>query len=486
METNMRNSLLAVRRVLATAGIMVSAAITLSCDATERLLEAEDPDLVPPENVNSPDGAEGVRLGAMRRWSLTTAGPNTNGSESTWLFGGLLTDEWGTASTFVQNDQVDTRRTGADNSTVTNAFRALNRVRTAANQAIPLMREWRPTEATRLAELYLARAFAEMQLASDFCNGIPLSDAATADGIIIYGDPISGDSVFKLSVITADSGIALATATDTQTTNILFALRVIRARSSMATATTPAARAAVAAQVTTALIPTAFSYNHTFSTTTGDNGIWGQPNSNRRYLVGDSVEGNSRNILVRNAIPFFSSRDPRLPANYTITTTAGRTDTTKSQDGLTNSRITPLYGRTTSIAVANGIDARLIEAEAQLNAGNVAGTNGMLPILNGLRGSARSLGTVTTPVMAALADPGTQAGQEDLLFREKAFWTFSRGQRLGDMRRLIRQYGRSATDVYPEGQHYRGTTYGTDLTLPIPQQELNNPKYTGGCNTQIP
>jgi hypothetical protein len=346
------------------------------------------------------------------------------------------------------------------------------------------MMEWRPTETTRLAELYLARAFAEMQLASDFCNGIPLSDAAQPDGVIRYGDPISVDSLFKIAIISADSGIALATATDTATQNILFALRVIRARSAMAVATTAAARAAIAADVTTALIPTTFSYNHTFSTTTGDNGIWGQPASNRRYLVGDSVEGNARNILVRNAIPFFSAQDPRLPATFTVSTN-GR-DTTRSQDGLTLSRTTTLYGRTTSIAVANGIDARLLEAEAQYNAGNVNGANGMIPILNGLRGAARTLGTVTTPVMAALTPPATAVDQENLLFREKAFWTFSRGQRLGDMRRLIRQYGRLATDVYPEGQHYRGTTYGTDLTLPIPQQELNNPNYTGGCNTAIP
>ncbi len=484
MMNTMRNRLIAARRVLAAAGIVAATAITLSCDFAENLLEAVDPDLVPPENVDSPDGADGVRLGAMRRWVLTTAGPNANGSESTWLFGGLLVDEWGTASTFVQNDQADTRRAGADNGTVTNAFRALHRVRTASNQAIQLMRKWRPTESTRMAELYLARAFAEMQLASDFCNGIPLSDATVPSGQDPYGDPLSVDSVFRLAIITADSGIALATATDTQTTSIQYALRVIRARSRMGVAQSAAERAAVANDVTAALLPTTFSYNHTFSQPTGDNGIWGQPNSNRRYLVGDSVEGNARNIRVFNAIPFFSAGDPRLPASFTVSN-AGR-DTARSQDGLTLSRTTPIYARSTSVAVANGIDARLLEAEAQLNAGNVTGTNGMIPILNGLRGTARTLGTVTTPVMASLADPGTAAAREDLLFREKAFWTFSRGQRLGDMRRLVRQYGRAATTVYPEGDHYRGGTYGTDLTLAVPQQELNNPKYQGGCNTTIP
>src|SRR2546426_772958 len=139
METNMRNSLLNARRVLAMAGVM-TAAVALGCDVSDKLLKAEDPDLVFPPQIQSPDGAEGVRLGAMRRWVLTTAGPNSNGNESTWLFGGLLADEWGTASTFVQNDQVDTRRTGSDNTTVTHAFRALNRVRTAVNHAGPLLR----------------------------------------------------------------------------------------------------------------------------------------------------------------------------------------------------------------------------------------------------------------------------------------------------------------------------------------------------------
>lgn len=467
----MRNRRINIRRVVLMAGIMASAALG-GCN-TEDLLRANDPDPVDPKDLNTPDGAEGVRLGAMRRWVLATAGPNSNGNESTWLFGGLLADEWGTASTFVQNDQVDKRQTGADNSTVTNAFRTLHRVRTAVNQALPLMRQWRSTETTKMAELYLARAFAEMQLALDFCNGIPMSDASAPDGTIVYGDPLSIDAVFQRAIGSADSGIALATATDTQTVNILNALRVIKARSQQALAK-PATLAAdlAASAATVAAVPTTFSYNHTFSSTAGSNGIWGQPRSNRRYLVGDSLEGNSRSILVTNNTPFFSAKDPRLPANYTVSTN-GR-DTTRSQDGLTFSRTTDLYGELTSVAVANGLDARLIEAESQLANGGP-----WLTTLNTLRGTARTLGTVNVPVMTNLADPLTPAARQDLLFREKAFWTFTRGQRLGDMRRLIRQYGRAANTVFPEGVHYRGGNYGTDVNLPVPQQELNNPKSSG-------
>jgi starch-binding outer membrane protein, SusD/RagB family len=483
----MRNSLHAFRRVL-TVGFLAAA---VGCN-TESLLEADDPDLVDPDVLNSADGAEGVRLGAMRRWVLVTAGPNSNGNESTWLFGGLLADEWGTASTFVQNDQADMRRIGSDNNTVTNGFRSLHRVRTAVNQALPLMKQWRPTDTTRVAELYLARSMVEMQLASDFCNGIPLSDAATDPSVIIYGNPLTVDSVFKLAVITADSGLAIWTAaipaTDTAALNIQRALRVIKARALLGIGGT-ANVAAAGALVTVANVPTTFSYNHNYRETTVDNGIWGQPMSNRRYLVGDSLEGNARNILVANNIPFFSSGDNRIRATYTITTsgTPPRTDTTKSQDGLTNSRITAIYARTTSVAVANGIDARLIEAEAQMVAGNFSTpVTGTLAILNSLRSTAQTVGTFTTvPAnLPPLVDPGSQAARENLYFREAAFWTFSRGQRLGNLRRMIRQYGRAAdgSDTFPSGNHYRGGTYGPDLNLPVPQDEANNPNWKGCLN----
>src|SRR6185436_15781239 len=242
------------------------------------------------EDVQSAAGADAVRLGAIQRWRLITGADNTNGQESTWLFGGLLTDEWGTASTFVQNDEVDKRAIGASNPTVTFAYRKLNRVRTAVNQAIPLMARFRPTETTQIAEL---------QLASDFCNGIPFSDAATPDGVIIYGDPLSVDSVFKRAITTADSGLTVIgtpSASDTQATNILNGLRVVKARAQLGLNQIAAAGATVAP------VPTGFVYNHTFSANVGSNAIWGQPFSGGRYLVGDSVDGNARDIRVFNAI----------------------------------------------------------------------------------------------------------------------------------------------------------------------------------------
>lgn len=453
---------------MAAAFILASGVALGACGSvTDTLLDVEDPDLISQPAVNSPEGALALQRGALERFRNITGG-----AESTWLFGGLLADEWSTSSTFVQNDETDQRQIKFDNSTVTGMLRNLGRVRTASNQALVALREFAPTNTAAIAEMYFARGYAELQLASDFCNGIPLSDATTNP--ITYGTPKSVQEVFTVALASLDSALAINTGTDAQSVLVRNATRIARARVLLGLGRHADAGAAIAAAPA---IPTSFTYDHTFVTASGDNIIWSQPLSQRRYTVGDSLEGNARNLLVRNAIPFFSSRDPRLPVVYT-TTNNGR-DTTKAQDGLTFSRTTSLYARTTNLAVVNGIDARLIEAEAALKAGNAAG---MLAILNALRTTPPKLGEVQPAALPLLTLPATEAAQVDLLFREKAFWTFSRGQRLGDLRRLIRQYGRTPDNTFPVGTHYRGGTYGADVNLPVVQDEQNNPNFTACTN----
>ena len=464
------------RRRGALRALVLAAAVLapmVAC-STETLLETEDPDLIDPAATRSEAGALGLRNGALARFRNITGG-----NESSWLFGGLLADEWSTSSTFIQNDETDQRRIQTNNSTITGMFRDLARVRTASNQAIAAMKEFLPDSTRMIAELYFARGFAEMQLAQDFCNGIPLSNGA--GDTLVLGTPLTGADVFAVALASYDSALALiptiaVTPTDSVVTRndtlIHRAIRVGKARALLGLGRF----ADAGALVTTTAVPTSFTYNHTFAVASGSNILWSQPNSQRRYTVGDSLEGNNRNLLVRNAIPFFSAKDPRLPVTYTVSSNGK--DTTKAQDGFTFSRRTSLYGQTTSIAVVNGIDARLIEAEAALNANQPAT---MITILNQLRADRPTVGTVTPAAgsLPPLVDPGTQAGRINLLFREKAFWTFTRGQRLGDMRRLIRQYGRTPDQVFPEGVHYRGGTYGPDVNLPVPFDETNNPNFTG-------
>jgi len=475
----MRSLLKSGRAVLTTLALASAVAIT-ACDTLKtNLLEAVNPSIINPSSVQSAAGATAVRNGALSRLRTATAD-----GESTWLFGGLLVDEWATSSTFVQNDETDQRQIQLNNATVNTALRQLYRVRTSANQAIELLTQYKKLPTSDIAEMYFVRGFAELQLASDFCNGIPLSDGAS--GVAIFGTPLPVKDVFTVASASFDSAMSLSSGTDAASIAINRAAAIGKARAllGIGLSNAPAAAALVTG------IPTSYRYDVTASLTGGFNTLWDQPTSQNRYTVSDSLQGNARNILVLNAIPFLSAKDRRVPAHYKIASNGK--DTVKSQDGGTFViQVDSLWGQTSAIAVTAGLDARLIEAEAALKAGNPAG---MMAFLNALRAapqlitapSPTATGTHpgwTTPVMTALVDPGTQVGRENLLFREKAFWTFSRGQRLGDLRRLIRDYGRAAdgsnTGGFPIGQHYKGGVFAGDLNLPVTTDEqIGNPNFT--------
>jgi hypothetical protein len=475
-------------RAVATTLVIIGAAVLGGCDTIKsNLLGATDPSNINPGAVQSPGGATAVKNGALSRLRSATAD-----GESTWLFGGLLVDEWATSSTFVQNDETDQRSIQLSNATVNGDLRALYRVITDANQAVDLLNKWKPTPTYDIGEMYFARGFAELQLASDFCNGIPLSDGSGP--IPIFGQPLPVKDVFGAASASFDTAIAVSalglqkSKGDTAgATIILNASKIAKARALLGIGLSNAAAAAALVSG----IPTTFHYDVTASITGGTNTLWDQPTSQNRYIIGDTVTGKDRSILITNAIPFFSAHDRRVPAYYKL---GVKGDTIKAQDGGTLViEADSLWGPSTAVPLTSGLDARLIEAEAALQRGDAAG---MMSILNALRASPQLLtassptatGTHpgwTTPVMPALQDPGTPDGRVNLLFREKAFWTFSRGQRLGDLRRLIRDYGRKAdgsdTGGYPIGQHYKGGVYGVDLNLPVTTDEQVGNTNFHGC-----
>jgi len=430
--------------------------------AKDQLLGVENPNAITPGNLQSADGAVALANGVIASFRNIT-GAATTGTESSWMFGGLLADEWSTSSTFIQNDETDQRRIQLFNSSITEQLRNLYRVRTRANDAIAALRQYSPASTALLAEMYLARGYAELQLASDFCNGIPI--ASKTGGLPPEnGTPKTDAEVFRLAASSLDSAIATATGSDAQSVLINRASRVARARVALGLADFAGAATFVAG------LPTNFAYQHTFSLTTSTNTLWGQGLSSRRYSVGDSVEGNARNIPVKNALPFASAKDPRVP------TTIPTSGAINGQDGQTYARTTTLWGQLTPVDVATGLDARLIEAEVATRGGNFTQA---LTILNALRAAPPKLGDVQPAAMPALTDPGSDSARVSLVFREKAFWTFGRGQRLGDLRRLIRQYGRTQDQVFPVGVHYKGGSYGTDVNLPVVTDEKNNPNFTG-------
>src|SRR5438477_6537604 len=302
-------------------------------------------------------------------------------------------------------------------------------------------------------------------MSDDFCNGVPFG--AMLNGVPTYTQPVSNADGFKLATARFDTALTLVTGTDAASIAIHRVNEIAKARAQIDLGNYAAAAALVAD------VPTNFQYLLTFSLTTTSSELYllngTQPS---RFVVGDSFSiVNSAVNVIKNALPFASANDPRIPI------TGSTANTKKAFDGSTPWVGQLLYGQTDPFPVLTGIDARLIEAEAKINAGDLAG---MFATLNALRTSTQTIGNKTIAAMPALTTaPTTKDAALTLFFREKAFWQFGRGFRMGDLRRLIRQYGRTQDNVFPVGTWFKGGAYGTDVNLPVPDAELTNPNYHG-------
>lgn len=437
-----------MRVLAATVGFAALASAT-ACAPSE-FLEVADPDIINPTEVNSPAGARAVRVGALARFAGATSG-----GESLFLLGGMFADEWNNGDTFIDRQQIDQRIVQTNNTFLTSAYRDAHRARVSAEQAVVLLQEYNPTgPKADVAEMYFVQAFMENMMAEHFCNGLVFSPPVGSSEI--YGSPITTQAAFERALAHADSGLALLTGTTAADVRIRNALQVTRGRILLNLDRAGDAATAVAG------VPTSFSYSVLHAQTTSSNTTWVLNNQARRYSLSTN-EG-------INGLPFATANDPRLPACLAGTapcTAAGVSSAKRDDDSQ------PLYvqlkwpTRESPVAIVTGAEARLIEAEAQLAANPVVA----FTTLNTLRATVG-----LTPLVAGT----TAASRENQLFAERAFWLFGTGHRTGDLRRMIRQYDRGAESVFPTGAWHKSGFYGTDVNLPIPQAEENNPNVTAG------
>ena len=451
-------------RVLRALGLLGLVALLPLPGCTHDLLQVTDPDIIP--DVNTASGALALKNGVIFRLEQVTAGLGGNGPDNLFIYGGLLADEWRSGDTFVQRNDMDQRLFDPTNTFLAGPLRSLNRVRVEGRTAIDKLRVYAPTPVSNIGLMFALTAFVDNLAGEYYCNGIPLS-FPNPDGTFSFGDPVSDDSMFALAAATADSALANRAGADSVRVRQLAS--IVKARALLNRGQFAAAAAAVADDVTTR-----FRYNATYSVNAGQNEIWNLNTSIKRYSMGDKEGG--------NGLPFATATDPRIPRKIGGRVFDSATPLTAITEGI--------WDRYSPVAIATGVEARLIEAEATLKAGDAAT---WLAKLNQLRADAKLLPTpidtsyrpVAGTTLAPLADPVLDTARVSLLFSERAFWMFSTGHRLGDLRRLVRQYGRPVESVYPTGLYVKGGLYGSAVSLPIPRDEQNNPQFVQ-CTDQNP
>lgn len=426
-----------LRRIITIGSLWAMTAISLAaCDA---ITDVDAPDVIDPESLDSPEGALALRAGALRTFNEIFGG---------WLgmvgSSGLVSDELISSETTLRSD-TDARRDEGQTISAT-AWGGVSVARRSLLEAIPFMLRHQPDQSAWTGQLYALLGLAETLIGENFCSGAPLSQVV--DGKPVFGASRTTADIFSEALARFDSVVALSV----DSARLRNLALVGRARTLLDLGRFDEAAAAAAG------VPTSFVYHAEFASGAQQNGTFDDPTLD--YGVADRQGA--------NGLDFVTAADPRIPVVFSNV----------GDDGVTAMyRFGPYATTSAPIVVASGREARLIEAEAALRRGDVSA---WLTSLNDLRAEFE-------PPLAPLDDPGTPDARVSLMFRERAFWLFLTAHRLGDLRRLVSQYGREPDSVFPAGVYKDGLPYGRATYVALPESEdfNRNPDFAG-CDTAAP
>lgn len=432
--------------------VVVAGALVLSACTIDKVLQVPDPDVSRPGDLTGVQALPTLLASAVGDFQVAFSGTGGNTSlEGLTNITGLFTDEFFFSETFPTRVQIDRRAIDRINANMSAIFFTVERARASALRAETTYARLAATD-TGYSEALSLGGYSFLFLAEAYCSGVPVSGFDAA-GRVVNGDPLTTQQLLDSAItrFTQAQTIA-ATATNAR----LEALaRVGHARALLFKNSSQLAAAAALV----ASVPDNFDYR-VFSSSNTDrqnNGIWEFNWNEARWTQADSE--------AKIGLPFRSAGDPRTPF---------------LPAGTGFDRQTPLFvtlkypDRDASVVLANGVEARLIQAENALSQNDVPT---YLGILNTLRASVS---------LAPLTDPGSQTARIKQLFHERGFWLYLTNHRLGDLRRLSRTvanggYGFDPNTVFPSGPYTGrgGGVYGTDVNFPIPIEEDNNPKFHG-------
>ena len=434
------------------------AAAALAACSIDETVEVQALDQVSPAALEDSTALPTFVAGAQTDFQVAYNG--SSASEGQVNMSALFTDEFIQTESFPTRFEVDTRNVTRENTTMSPIFLNLQRARASAERASAQYSKFnKDTVGGRLDALNLA-GFSYILLGENYCSGVPISRLEADYVTLTFGEAQTRDQVLQAAVAKFDTVIGVTgSATAASAAARANLARVGRARALLDLGRFADARTQ-AAQVPAGFV---FQIQHSENTNRQNNGVWSFSNNQGRWGVADQESG--------EGLPFVTQADARVPSRPRAANSGNGFDGGPMREQLKDST------RTAPKTLADGVEAQLIVAEGALQAGDAAT---FLTTLNGLRSNTAVLAQrgITT-ALPALTDPGTAAGRQDLLFRERAYWLFLTSHRLGDLRRLVRQYNRPAESVFPSGNYSsngRSGVYGTDVNFPIPIEEGQNPK----------
>jgi len=466
------------RLTAARIGAVAATAVLIACN-TDDILQVTDPDVARPEALQGATAIPTLRAGAIGNFGVAYNGGNADVEQI--HLSGLLSDELINTETFPTRIEIDQRAMSLSNTSLIGTFFDLTRARASGELAIRTYQESAVTKAdsTGFPEVLALNGLTYILFAENYCGAVPVS-MQNPDGTFTFGGPESTNALLDSAISKFDQ--ALAVQGTPLTTAFRSLAQIGKGRALLNKGDFANAALAVAG------VSTTFQYNYLHSETTGrqNNGTWALTVSVGRF--------GQANIEAGVGLPYQTDGDVKKTSGVIDPPVAdrvarrGASNNPRGFDGVTTQWVQAKYPlRASSVVIADGVEARLIEAEAALASGDAVGA---LTILNALRSNAALLSLRGYPAgsLAPLTLQVTPDAQVDQLFKERAYWLYLTSHRLGDLRRLMRPpYSRAVNTVFPNGPYFKGGTYGNNVNVPVPFQEQNNPEYTpGSCKQDEP
>jgi hypothetical protein len=437
---------------------LVAAAAAMGCQS-DSLTKVTSPDILNPGDYSTPAGATPLRVGVIADFAAAFDG----GTDSFVTMTGNMADELLASDTFDGRLTINARKSVENNSEMEAVYRNMQRARTGAARAVGILATTAPTPTFNRGEMYMLLGYSELFFGEGWCSGVPFSSENGTT--TTFGKPMTTDQMFQQAAAHFDTALTLA---DTSK-RVLYGSKIGKGRALL-----DLGDFANAAAATGGTVPLNFVLTTSHSANSTSNGVWsGSTSGASRYRLSSS-EGT-------NGLPFLgqtATQERRI--NWSASTRVGFSSQFTGQPNQSK------FGQYTDGVVATGAEARLIELEAQLQANTQTSFDAVFAGLNALRtggaaiGGATGTSLVTVPAMSG-GSPTSQSAAIDLLYKERAYWLWLTGHRLGDLRRLVRVYKRDTEAVFPTGTLTSPLdgTYGTSTSVTVPFSERNNPNFTG-------
>lgn len=441
MNTLVKNRDQIWRYIIFAGAAIIIALSTYACDS---MVDVTDPDIVTPESLNSEAGIQTLRAGSLGDLAVAMSGSGAGHGATPGLItmSVLMTDEYDYSGTFPTRREADTRNLQNSNGEMDMIYGNLHRSRASATTTLDAVTEFGNLPSVE-SEMHSVIGYIYLMFAETFCSGVPFSKVSP-DGGFEFGEPLTTEQMFNTAITHFDGASASAGAGSDFANLALLG----KARAQLGLGLISDAANTVSS------VPTDFVYNieHSDNSRRQENGIYVLSTVRRQLSIADGKGGNGLN--------FRSANDPRIP--WEDNGVDGQDDITPYFNQLKFS--TP----SDPVTLASGIEARLIEAEAAMQAGD---NQEVEDIHNALRAT---VGLPEDDLSAMDADE-----LRSYHFSERAFWLFSTGHRQGDLRRMVRVYGEQVSDVFPWGDYIKGGVYEDNVNFPVPQSEENNPNFQG-------